>query len=116
DALTLMQSGDFAAAAKALESVTAREPQNGRAWRNLALAYERLHQPDRAIDAFQHSLSAQPDFPAPLFQLARLYAGKSDPDFAIESLTKPQATHKLDPTQIETRPKSATLPNAPRVK
>src|SRR5215831_3282764 len=101
DGLARMQSNDFTEAAKILESVTAREPENGRAWRNLAVAYERLHQADRAIDAYQHSLTAQPAFAGPQFQIARISAGKGDSDRAIEWLAKAKATRKIDLTQVE---------------
>jgi hypothetical protein len=116
DGLARMQSNDFAEAAKILESVTAREPENGRAWRNLALAYERLHEPDRAIDAYQHSLTAQPAFAGPQFQIARLYAGKGDSDHAIEWLGKAKATRKIDLTQVESAQEFAALRNDARLK
>src|ERR1044071_9634142 len=116
DRLARMAANDFERAAKILEQVTAKEPGNGRAWRNLALAYERLKQPDRAIDAFQHSLTAQPNFAGPQFQIARLYAGKGETDHALEWLAKAKATRKIDLTQVESAQEFESLRNDPRVK
>ena len=116
DGLAKMQSNDFAGAAKILETVTAREPGNGRAWRNLALAYEQLKEPVRAIEAYRHSLAVQPAMPGPLFQIARLYAGMGDSERAIEWLSQAKASHKIDLTQVEAAAEFATLKNDPRVK
>ena len=116
DGLARMQSNDFAEAAKILEAVTTREPDNGRAWRNLALAYERLHQADRAIEAYQRSLSAQPAFAGPQLQIARIYAGKGDSDRALDWLAKAKATRKIDLTQVESAQEFAALLKDARLK
>src|SRR5438105_1793904 len=59
-AMARLQASDFAGAARILEQVTAREPKNGRAWRNLAMAYQNLKQWDREIDANQRALEVDP--------------------------------------------------------
>src|SRR5579872_5505566 len=74
EALARMQAGDFPAAAKMLESVTRREPQNGRAWRNLGAAYDQLKDPDHAIEAYRHALEVQPAMIGPTYSIAISYA------------------------------------------
>src|ERR1700757_335609 len=69
-----LQANDNEGAAKILEQVTTHEPNNGRAWRNLALAYQKLKDWDRAISANQHALNVESSVPTPLFNLGVLYA------------------------------------------
>src|SRR5581483_2529959 len=97
--LALLQTGDASGAAKVLEAVTQREPQNGRAWRNLGVAYDRMKDPDRAIAAYEKALEVQPEMVAPLFNIAVDYAAKKDADHAFEWLAKAKATRKIDMTQ-----------------
>ncbi|MBZ5601183.1 MAG: FG-GAP-like repeat-containing protein [Acidobacteriia bacterium] len=103
-ALAKIQAQDFAGAAAMLESVTKREPNNGRAFRNLGLAYDRLKQPGRAIDAYRRALEVQPEMVTPMFNIAAAYAAKGDADRAVEWLAKAKATRKIDMTQIEVTP------------
>jgi hypothetical protein len=114
DALALMQSGDFAGAAKALESVTQREPRNGRAWRNLGVVYQNLKDPDRAIAAFQHALDFEPDMVAAVYNIASAYAAKNDSAHTFEWLAKAKATHRIDMTQAEAAPEFAPYRSDPR--
>src|SRR6516162_10260354 len=116
DGVARLQSNDFAGAAKILEAVTEREPDNFRAWGNLALAYERLKDIDRAIGAYQHVLAARPGVAQPMYNIARLYAAKQDTARSIEWLTKARETHKIDLTQVEGAPEFASLKNDPRVR
>jgi hypothetical protein len=113
-ALALLQSGDAAGAAKALEAVTGREPQNGRAWRNLGVAYQQTKNPDRAIAAFQRALEVQPGMVGPLYSIGLIYAAKQDSDRAFEWLGKAKATRKIDMTQAEVAPELAALRSDPR--
>jgi len=103
-ALNLLQSGDASGAAKMLESVTSHEPRNGRAWRNLGVAYQQLKEPDRAIAAFERALNEQPEMVAPIYQIALSYAAKQDADHVFEWLGKAKATRKIDMTQAEMSP------------
>jgi tetratricopeptide (TPR) repeat protein len=96
-----LQSGDAAGAAKILESVTKREPKNGRAWRNLGIAYVRMKEPDRAIAALQQALHVQPEMAGPLYDIAIAYATKKDADRVFDWLRKAKATRKIDMTQAE---------------
>src|SRR3982074_2700200 len=79
-----LQANDSAGAAKILEDVTRREPQNGRAWRNLGLAYQTLKDLDHAIPAYRHALEVDPAIPTPLFNLRLTQSpkDKNDPPFA----------------------------------
>jgi len=114
DALALLQSGDFSGAAKMLEAVTKREPRNGRAWRNLGLAYQRVKDLDRAIEAYQQALEVQPEMVAPIYSIGLAYAAKNDPDHAFEWLRKAKSTGKIDMTQAESAPELASLRADPR--
>ena len=106
-ALSLLQSGDAAGAAKALEMVVKREPGNGRAWRNLGLAYGKVKDPDRAIKAFRQALEVEPEMVGPLYQIALAYAAKRDADAVFEWLRKAKATRRIDMTQAEVAPELA---------
>src|SRR5579862_7554506 len=109
-----LRAGDNAGAAKILEAVTTQEPQNGRAWRNLALAYQNLKDFDHAISAYQRALAVDPSVPTPLFNLGVVYAIKGDKDQAFAWLTKAKATRKIDMTQIDTTPELSSLKDDPR--
>ena len=112
--IACLQANDNDGAAKILEQVTAHEPQNGRAWRNLALAYQNLKDWDRAISADQHALDVESSVPTPLFNLGVLYAQKGDKDQAFTWFAKAKGTRKIDMTQIEVTPELATLKSEPR--
>lgn len=103
------QANDSEGAAKILEQVTTHEPNNGRAWRNLALAYQNLRDWDRAISADQHALDVESSVPTPLFNLGVLYAQKGDRDQAFAWLAKAKATRRIDMTQVEVTPELTAL-------
>lgn len=107
--ISRLQANDPAAAATILQEVTRREPRNGRAWRNLGLASERLKDLDRAADAYQHALEVEPAVPTPMLQLAAIAATKQHNDEAFDWLAKAKATRKLDMTQMEVIPELAAL-------
>jgi len=113
-AVARLRVNDFAGAATILEQVTRREPGNGRAWRNLGLAEQKLNHPDQAAAAYQHALQVEPDVPTPLLQLATLSAAKQDKEKAFEWLNKAKATHKIDMTDMEVTPELASLKSDPR--
>ena len=104
-----LMANDSDGAAKILERVTAHDPHNGRAWRNLALAYQNLKDWDRAISADQHALDVDSSVPTPLFNLGVLYAQKGDKDQAFTWLAKAKATHRIDMTQVEVTPELVAL-------
>jgi hypothetical protein len=94
-----LQANDAAGAARMLETIVAREPANGRAWRNLGAAYQALEDFDKAIAAYRRALDVEPAVPTPLYQLGLVYALKQEPDRAFEWLTRARDTHKIDMTQ-----------------
>jgi hypothetical protein len=114
DALARMQANDFPGALKMLESITQREPKNGRAWRNLGIAYDRLKDPDRAIDAYKQALEVQPAMVAPIYNIALAYAAKKDADHVFEWLYKAKATLKIDMSQAAIAPELASYKSDPR--
>jgi hypothetical protein len=99
DALAKLQANDSTGAAKMLEQIVQRESANGRAWRNLGLAYDNLKEYDRAIEAHRRALEVQPSMPAPMLSIAADYALKKDAEHAFEWLAKAKATKKIDMTQ-----------------
>src|SRR5262245_1004560 len=109
-----MQANDAAGAARILEEVTKREPANGRAWRNLGLAYQTLKDLDKSVAAYQHALDVEPAVPAPLYSLGLVYALKNDPDRAFAWLQRAKATKKIDMTQADVAPELAPLKKDPR--
>ncbi len=109
-----LQANDSEGAAKILEQVTTHEPNNGRAWRNLALAYQNLKDWDRAIVANRRALDVEPSVPTPLFNLGILYAQKGDRDHAFSWLAKAKATRRIDMTQVEVTSELAALKNDSR--
>jgi hypothetical protein len=101
DALARLQAGDFAGAARMFEQITQREPGNGRAWRNLGVAYQGMKDPDRAIAAWQHALAIEPTMVGPIYNVALAYAAKKDADHVFEWLERAKATGKIDMSQAE---------------
>jgi tetratricopeptide (TPR) repeat protein len=114
DALALMQSNDLAGAVKLLESITAREPKNGRAWRNLGLAHDRLKDPEHAIAAYRQALDVQPETVAPTYNIAVDYALLKNSDLMFEWLAKAKATKRIDMSQAAEAPELAAYKSDPR--
>ena len=112
-AFTLLQS-DPAGAAKILTDLTAREPQNARAWRLLGTALIRTKSYDAAIDAFNKSLAIEPNFPAALYNLGVASALKGDKDAAFVWLEKTKATKQFDMTAIQVDDDLKSLTSDPR--
>jgi hypothetical protein len=113
-AIARLQSGDAVGAAAMLEAVTKQEPRNGRAWRNLGVAYNQLKDPDRAIAAFRRALDIQPEMVGPIYNIALAYAAKNDADNVFEWLGKAKATRKIDMTQAAIAPELASFRADPR--
>src|SRR5579884_990736 len=114
DALARLQAGDAAGAAQILETITRREPQNGRAWRTLGAAYLAGNDADRAITAFRRALEVQPEMIGPIYNMALAYAEKKDADNTFAWLEKARATHRIDMTQAEVAPELAPYRRDPR--
>ncbi|HVJ28166.1 MAG TPA: tetratricopeptide repeat protein, partial [Vicinamibacterales bacterium] len=93
-----LQATDPAGAAKILEGVTAREPQNARAWRLFGVALQQAEQFDRAIEAYQKSRAIGPD-PTSTYNIGISYLRKKDVDKAFTWLAVAKAA-KYDVTQM----------------
>jgi hypothetical protein len=109
-----LQANDPAGAAAILEALVAREPQNGRAWRNLGVAYQGTKDYDKAIAAYQRALAVEPGMPTPLYQLGLVYALEHETDRAFDWLTRARDTRKIDMTQAAVAPELADLKHDPR--
>ncbi len=109
EAAALMQSGDMAGAAKILDAVTAREPENLRAWRMLGFASLKAKNFERSLAAYTKLLELAPDSPAAVYNVGVVYALKGERDRAFEWLGKAKATRKLDMTQIQADPDLVAL-------
>ena len=96
-----LQAQDPAGAAVMLETITAREPANARAWRLLGVAYQRGKRLDDAFAAYRKALDLEPDAPQVLYNLGTAYAVKGDANAAFDWLGRAKATRKLDMTQID---------------
>src|SRR5215469_1988130 len=114
DGIAKLQANDFKSAAVILEQVTAREPNNGLAWRNLALARQNLKQWNGAVAADQRALEVEPSVPTPMFHLGLVYALEGDREQAFAWLNKAKVTHKIDMSQLEVRTELDPLRSDPR--
>ncbi len=92
-AVARMQTSDFAGAAVILDAVTKREPKNGRAWRNYGGVLKNLKKYDEAEAAYKTSLEIDPESPVGAYNLAGVYALKSDVAHAFEFLEKAKTFH-----------------------
>jgi Tetratricopeptide repeat/FG-GAP-like repeat/FG-GAP repeat len=104
-----LQAADPAGAARILEEVVKREPGNGRAWRNLGVAYQGTKEYDKAIAAYRRALEAEPAVPTPMYQLGLVYALRQEPDRAFEWLARARDTRKIDMTQATVAPELEPL-------
>ncbi|MEZ4524444.1 MAG: tetratricopeptide repeat protein [Desulfobacterales bacterium] len=72
----------------ALEEETVRNPQNADAWTRLGNAYFDSSQHQKAIYAYEKSLSISPDSPDVLTDLGIMYRGNKQPENAVEMFSK----------------------------
>jgi len=108
-ATSRLQAGDPAGAAKILEELVKREPNNGRAWRNLGQAELKLKDLDHSADAFHRALNIDRDVPTPMLQLAVISSLKQDKEAALDWLLKAKASRKVDMTEMEVMPELDSL-------
>lgn len=109
-----LAAGDAAGAVAILETVTAADPKNGRAWRNLGAARQQLKDYDKAKDAYLKALEVEPGMPAPLYSLGLVSALARHTDEAFEWFAKARATKKIDMSQMTNAPALAGLKQDPR--
>jgi len=79
---------------QALEEEALKNPQNADAWTRLGNAYFDSQQYQKAIDAYEKSLSIAPDNPNVLTDLGIMYRGNRQPEKAVEMFSKAMS---LDP-------------------
>jgi tetratricopeptide (TPR) repeat protein len=99
-ALSQLQNGDAAGAAKSLRRITSFDPQNAAAWRALGAADMQLKNFNAAIADYRLALKLQADSPRVFYQLGAAYAAKHDSRHAFEFLNRAQASHRYDMTEI----------------
>jgi hypothetical protein len=109
-----VQQKDPAAAAAILDSVTAREPKNARAWRLVGSVRQALKQWDAAIVAYQKAIALGPD-PSSTYNIGVVYALKGDADSAFEWLTQAKGA-RADMSAAAVDPNLASVRSDPRFK
>jgi hypothetical protein len=109
-----LQAKDPRGAARILEAVTTREPENLRAWRMLGAAYQQDKELDKALAAYRRAVAIDPADAQAFYGLGTVYALKQDANAAFEWLGKAKATHRLDMTQIDGDANLAALKTDPR--
>ena len=114
DAIARLQANDAKGAAALLEELVKREPSNGRAWRTLGTARQRIPDLDRAIEAWTRALEVEPSVPSPLYNIGVAHAAKRELEPAFAWLAKAKATRQIDMTQIQVAPELVGLERDPR--
>ena len=114
DALTKINTGDFAGALPLAESVVKADPKNARAWRVIGLAAIRTKQLTRAVEAYTKAIELEPSFVANDYNLAVAYAMQGDKDHAFIWLNKAKASAQIDMSQIAVDLDLASLRGDPR--
>jgi hypothetical protein len=99
-ALFQLQNADASGAAQSLRRITSFDPQNAVAWRALGTADMMLKHFAAAIADYQYALKLQADSPRVLYQLGTAFAAKHDSRHAFEFLSRAQASHRYDMTEI----------------
>jgi tetratricopeptide (TPR) repeat protein len=92
DAATVANDGyqakNWAKAAELYGQITARQPENGRAWYRLGVSLHGLGKQDEAIAAYQKSIPAGVPGQIAEYAIGIAYASKSDSDNAFKFLQK----------------------------
>jgi tetratricopeptide (TPR) repeat protein len=89
---------DYSGAQMLLQKVVASHPDNYRAWFDLGYAYTATKQRDQAIDAYRHSVSANPDIFESNLNLGILLAGENNADAEkyLRAATRLKPTARVD--------------------
>jgi len=90
-------TGDWAGAARELDSVTASDPRNADAWIATGMLLRRLGKDDEALQAFGKALAAEPEQPVALLSQAIVYLTRDDLDAAKPFLDKAGKIAPLKP-------------------
>ena len=113
---SLLQAGQFAEAARVLETVTSRQPELPRGWLLLGLARFRTHDYPGALVAALRATTFDPARPAALYTAGLVYAAMDNRDSAFALLNRARATGRIDMTQIASDSDAITLRDDPRFK
>ncbi len=113
-AVARLQAQEWEAAARILEALTAREPDNARAWALLGFALHSAGELDRALTAHLRATEFEQTAPTATYNVAMVYARKNDTDRAFEWLHKAEVTGKVDLTQLGIDPDAESLRDDPR--
>jgi peptidase M23-like protein/tetratricopeptide repeat protein len=118
DALALYRAGKFAEAAKAYETVTRQEPDNGTAWYQWGQSLWEIGETARAVEVLQKAdplLSAMPMMQAGVrFRVGRAYARLKEREKAFEWLGRAMDSGFPNFQLFSTDPDVATLKGDPR--
>lgn len=87
-ALKAIKAGDYARAAKLLESVVSKQPDNADAWNNLGYSERRQNHFERSFAAYRRALAIKPDHRGATEYLGELYLQTGDLAKAREHLKK----------------------------
>jgi hypothetical protein len=113
-AVRTLQGGNAGTARSMLETLTRQDPASAPAWRALGSAYQQLHEPRRAIEAYQRALALEPDSPQVFYSLGATYAGLHDATHAFEWLGRARASRRYDLTQATQDKNLESLKDDPR--
>ena len=118
DAAALYKAGKYAEAAKAYETVTSQEPDNGTAYYQWGLSLWEMGEAPRAIEILKKAdplLSGMPMMQSGVrFRIGRAYARLKDRDKAFEWLDRALESGFPNYTLFSTDPDVATLKDDPR--
>ncbi len=109
-----LQRQQYDEAARILEVVTQREPDNARAWALLGFAYHSAGDLDRALAVHRKAMEFESTRPNAMYNVGLLYAQRGEKDRAFEWLEKAKATGRVDITQIGIDSSAAVLQDDPR--
>ncbi|MEO8200137.1 MAG: FG-GAP-like repeat-containing protein [Gemmatimonadota bacterium] len=113
-AFALIQSGKLAEAETMLETLTAREPQNPRAWTLLAMARYQMKDYRRSLEADLKAASFEQSKPAAWYNAGLMYALLGERDSAFVYLSRAKGTGRIDLTQIGNDSDAVSLRTDPR--
>lgn len=113
-AVQLIRSGSFAPAISLLDSLTAAEPDNARAWNLLGFARYQTHDVEGALAADLRAAGFESTRPTALYNAGVMYALLGNRDSAFAFLFRARDTRRIDLTQIGGDTDAVSLRKDPR--
>ena len=98
--LALLRTNSILEGIAELEKVQKKEPRLPHTWFNLAIAYKKLRQYDKAVEQFQGMLRLVPDDPISHYNLGLIYKLQDRVDDALREF---EITSKLNPDLVAPR-------------